>query len=87
MIAFDSLGRKYGVGTDGNIGRWVDTQWVDSGYDGWSVDMLAFDNGGTAWCVGTQGNVGGWSNGGWYNISGYPGGWAMAWLCFAPITE
>ncbi len=62
------------------------TQWVDSGYDGWTVDMLAFDGTGQAWCVGTQGNVGGWTGSAWYDLGRYMGGWSMAWIHYAPIT-
>lgn len=85
MIAFDPTGKKYGVGTDGNIGHWVDMQWVDSGYDGWTVDMLTFDFSGRAWCVGTQGNIGGWNYPGWVDLGHFTGGWDMAWLLWADV--
>jgi len=39
--------------------RRADMQWVDSGYDGWAIDLLAFDGTGCPWCVGTQDNIGG----------------------------
>jgi hypothetical protein len=62
-------------------------QWVNAGFDSWTIDMITTDSTGTFWCVGTQGNVGAWDGTRWVDFHQWIGGWSMAWLTFMPILS
>jgi hypothetical protein len=59
MIAFID-GQICGVGTEGNIGVWTNSAWLNMSANNWTLKMVTWDSAGTMWCVGTDGNVGKW---------------------------
>jgi hypothetical protein len=77
MIAWDSQGTMWCVGTANNVGKWNGSAWDDLGLlGGWTIRQLAFDPSGDMWCVGTANNVGKWNGSGWDEL-GLLGGWTI----------
>jgi hypothetical protein len=67
MLAFNSKGTMWVVGTDGNVCTTDDFfQYAVLGDLGtWQLTMLAFDRKGAMWGLKTDGTVGTWNGGGW----------------------
>jgi len=82
MLTFDKNGNMFGVGADGNMGKWQNGSWSNE-YDlgGWVLEMIAFDHNNTLWAVGANGNVGKWDG---YQLQdqGNLDGWSVNWIAF-----
>ena len=63
-LDFDSSNNLWCVGTNNNLGLFVDGSWQDQ-ESNWSLISIACDDQGKLWGVGTEGNVGLWTGSQW----------------------